>query len=153
MSGPGVQLAHPAQLLYINIDIDTGPRLKPIAFCGDSLNELRAFPEGARQEAGFQLYRVQRGLIPLIGSRWRRLAGAYAKFASAMRQGRTASSTSRRLQRRFTCCTHFRRRRNEQQSAMGTWQPRGFGTWRGGLDVPIKFSKPSGTPSSLRLPR
>jgi len=23
------------------------PRLKPIAFCGDSLNELRAFPEGA----------------------------------------------------------------------------------------------------------
>jgi predicted XRE-type DNA-binding protein len=33
------------------------PRLKPIAFCGDSLNELRAFPEGARQEAGFQLYR------------------------------------------------------------------------------------------------
>src|SRR5437763_16608668 len=40
------------------------PRLKPIAFCGDSLNELRAFPEGARQEAGFQLYRVQRGLDP-----------------------------------------------------------------------------------------
>jgi phage-related protein len=39
-------------------------RLKPIAFCGDSLNELRAFPEGARQEAGFQLYRVQRGLDP-----------------------------------------------------------------------------------------
>ena len=40
------------------------PRLKPIAFCGDSLNELRAFPETARQEAGFQLYRVQRGLDP-----------------------------------------------------------------------------------------
>jgi len=40
------------------------PRLKPIAFCGDSLNELRAFPEGARQEAGFQLYRVQPGLDP-----------------------------------------------------------------------------------------
>ena len=38
------------------------PGLKPIAFCGDSLNELRAFPEVARQEAGFQLYRVQRGL-------------------------------------------------------------------------------------------
>jgi phage-related protein len=39
-------------------------RLKPIAFCGDSLDELRAFPEAARQEAGFQLYRVQRGLDP-----------------------------------------------------------------------------------------
>ena len=39
--------------------------LKPIAFCGDSLNELRAFPDVARQEAGFQLYRVQRGLDPI----------------------------------------------------------------------------------------
>src|SRR5437660_1649886 len=39
-------------------------RLKPIAFCGDSLDELRAFPETARQDAGFQLYRVQRGLDP-----------------------------------------------------------------------------------------
>ena len=38
------------------------PGLKPIAFCGDSLSELRAFPGVARQEAGFQLYRVQRGL-------------------------------------------------------------------------------------------
>ena len=36
--------------------------LKPIAFCGDSLNELRAFPDVTRQDAGFQLYRVQRGL-------------------------------------------------------------------------------------------
>jgi phage-related protein len=40
------------------------PRLKPIAFCGTSLNELRKFPEAARQEAGFELYRVQRGLDP-----------------------------------------------------------------------------------------
>ncbi len=27
--------------------------------------KLRAFPEAARQEAGFQLYRVQRGLDPI----------------------------------------------------------------------------------------
>ena len=49
---------------HISILISRRPRLKPIAFCGDSLNELRAFPETARQEAGFQLYRVQRGLDP-----------------------------------------------------------------------------------------
>ena len=46
-------------------------RLKPVAFCGDALDELRAFPEAARQEAGFQLYRVQRGLDP---ADWKPLA-------------------------------------------------------------------------------
>jgi phage-related protein len=37
---------------------------KPIAFLGDSLDQLRAFPETARREAGHQLDRVQRGLNP-----------------------------------------------------------------------------------------
>jgi phage-related protein len=38
--------------------------VKQIAFLGDSLDELRAFPEAARREAGHQLDRVQRGLDP-----------------------------------------------------------------------------------------
>lgn len=38
--------------------------MKPIAFQGTSLNDLRAFPETARQEAGHQLDQVQRGLEP-----------------------------------------------------------------------------------------
>jgi phage-related protein len=38
--------------------------MKPIAFLGDSLDRLRAFPERARREAGFQLDRVQRGFDP-----------------------------------------------------------------------------------------
>jgi phage-related protein len=38
--------------------------VKPIVFLGDSLVRLRAFPERARREAGFQLDRVQRGLDP-----------------------------------------------------------------------------------------
>jgi phage-related protein len=38
--------------------------VKPIAFLGDSLDRIRAFPEGARREAGYQLDRVQRGLDP-----------------------------------------------------------------------------------------
>lgn len=37
---------------------------KPIEFLGDSLAVLRAFPQAARREAGFQLDRVQRGLSP-----------------------------------------------------------------------------------------
>jgi phage-related protein len=38
--------------------------VKPIAFQGGSLDDLRAFPTEARREAGHQLDRVQRGLEP-----------------------------------------------------------------------------------------
>jgi phage-related protein len=38
---------------------------KPVEFRGTSLHDLRAFPKEARQEAGFQLDRVERGLDPL----------------------------------------------------------------------------------------
>ena len=38
--------------------------MKPITFLGDSLEELRAFPQGARRVAGMQLDKVQRGLAP-----------------------------------------------------------------------------------------
>jgi phage-related protein len=38
--------------------------MKPIAFVGSALDELRDFPVGARREAGYQLDRVQRGLDP-----------------------------------------------------------------------------------------
>jgi phage-related protein len=38
--------------------------VKPIAFLGDSLTRMRAFPEDARRSAGYQLERVQRGLDP-----------------------------------------------------------------------------------------
>jgi phage-related protein len=35
--------------------------MKPVAFCGNSLNLLRQFPEGARHDAGYQLELLQRG--------------------------------------------------------------------------------------------
>jgi phage-related protein len=38
--------------------------MEPVVFLGDSLSDLRAFPERARRDAGFQLDRVQRGLDP-----------------------------------------------------------------------------------------
>lgn len=38
--------------------------MKPVRFAGDSLKRLREFPEGARQDAGYQLERVQRGEQP-----------------------------------------------------------------------------------------
>jgi phage-related protein len=38
--------------------------MKPVEFLGDSLDQIRAFPEGTRRDIGFQLERVQRGLDP-----------------------------------------------------------------------------------------
>ena len=38
--------------------------MKPLRFLGDSLKRLRAFPESARQDLGFQLDKVQRGERP-----------------------------------------------------------------------------------------
>jgi len=38
--------------------------MKPVQFLGDSLRCLRDFPVDARQDAGYQLDKVQRGLHP-----------------------------------------------------------------------------------------
>ena len=37
---------------------------KPLAWLGSALDDLKAFPDDARQRAGFQLYRLQQGLEP-----------------------------------------------------------------------------------------
>ena len=37
---------------------------KPIEFRGNALDDLKAFPEGTRREAGFQLDQVQQGRDP-----------------------------------------------------------------------------------------
>lgn len=38
--------------------------LKPLTWSGSALDDLKAFPEDARQRAGFELYRLQQGLEP-----------------------------------------------------------------------------------------
>lgn len=38
--------------------------MRPILFLGDSLEAIRDFPSDVRREAGHQLDRVQRGLMP-----------------------------------------------------------------------------------------
>jgi phage-related protein len=37
---------------------------KPLSWLGSSLDDLRAFPDEARRAAGYQLGRVQQGLMP-----------------------------------------------------------------------------------------
>lgn len=38
--------------------------MKPVELLGNALDTLKAFPQSARHEAGFQLDKVQRGLDP-----------------------------------------------------------------------------------------
>ncbi len=45
---------------------------KVIRWLGSSLHDLRAFPEQARRAAGYQLRRVQQGLMP---SDWKPMKG------------------------------------------------------------------------------
>jgi phage-related protein len=52
--------------------------VKPIAFLGGSLDDLRGFPADARREAGYQLDRVQRGLDP---DDWRPMPSMARAFA------------------------------------------------------------------------
>jgi phage-related protein len=40
------------------------PDSKPVEFRGSAREDLRAFPEGARREAGYQLDQVQHGREP-----------------------------------------------------------------------------------------
>jgi len=52
----------PSLLQYIHVDIVHG--MKPVRFLGDSLKCLRAFPRDAKQDAGRQIDKVQRGGQP-----------------------------------------------------------------------------------------
>ena len=38
--------------------------MKPVDFCGNALDALRAFPDNARREAGYQIDKVQNGQDP-----------------------------------------------------------------------------------------
>lgn len=44
---------------------------KDIDFVGTALDDLRAFPDDARRDAGYQLDKVQHGEDPTIGSPFR----------------------------------------------------------------------------------
>jgi len=46
--------------------------MKRVVFVGSALRDIRAFPDDARSEAGYQLGRVQRGLEP---DHWKPMTG------------------------------------------------------------------------------
>src|SRR3989337_3929087 len=49
---------------YTRTYIMQNEHMKPLNFIGSGLDDLRNFPEEARKAAGFELYAIQRGLVP-----------------------------------------------------------------------------------------
>jgi phage-related protein len=49
--------------------------IKPLRWLGSSLEDVRAFPEEARRQAGYELFQVQNGLAP---SDWKPMASVGA---------------------------------------------------------------------------
>ena len=110
--------------------------LKPVAWLGDSREQIRAFPDEPRHEAGYQLERVQAGKdprdwkpMPSIGIgvneiRVRNDTGAFrviylAKFAEAVyvlhafqkKARKTAKADIELARRRFNALVEERKRR------------------------------------------
>ena len=69
---------------------------KPLAWLGSSLDDVRAFPAEARRAAGYQLGRVQQGLMP---DDWKPMstvgAGVYEKRTTQSREADIALARKR----------------------------------------------------------
>jgi phage-related protein len=61
MAPPRKRIANLYKILYFLIDMTTS---KPVEFRGSAPEDLRAFPEAARREAGYQLDQHQHGREP-----------------------------------------------------------------------------------------
>ena len=107
--------------------------MKLLRFVGDSLKALRAFPSDARQDAGFQLDRVQRGeqpddfkAMPSIGPgveelRIREPAGTYRVIYTARLDDAV-----------YVCCMLSRKRPERPPGRTSRWLESVSGTSSGG---------------------
>lgn len=82
---------------------------KPLRFLGSSLMDLRAFPDLPRQEAGHQLFQVQRGDDP---DDWRpmRIVGPRVREIRLHHEGQYRVFYVVNLAAEFTCYMLFERR-------------------------------------------
>ena len=85
--------------------------MKPLKFIGSSEDDLAAFPREVKQAAGFQLFRVQAGLMP---ADWKPMlnvgAGAYEIRVHIFGEWRVIYVANSPMQ--FMCCMPSRKRHN-----------------------------------------
>ena len=96
--------------------------MKALQFVGSSQQDLAAFPESAKRQAGFELWQVQLGLMPgdfkpmpTVG------AGAYEVRIKIGTQWRVIYVASRGM--RCMYCTPFRRPPKRQPNTILIWRP------------------------------
>ena len=83
--------------------------MKPVIFVGSSLRDLKAFPQSARREAGFQISNVQRGDDPDDWKPTGNIGPGFLKFVF-MKTVSFESSTLRSLMKPSMCCIAFERK-------------------------------------------
>jgi hypothetical protein len=91
--------------------------MKPVQFLGDSLQCLRDFPADARQDAGYQLDKVQRGLQPDDFKPMPTIGKGVEEIRIRDDSGPIEWSTPPDLPMPYSYCTRFRRKRSERRNA------------------------------------
>lgn len=97
---------------------------KPLSWLGSSLDDLRAFPADARRDAGYQLGRVQQGLLP---TDWKPVTTVGAGVVEIRVHTRLEHrvfyiASSRKLS---TCCTRLRNGLARHRSPRLHWPKNG----------------------------
>jgi hypothetical protein len=87
---------------------------KPVEFRGSALEDLRAFPEAARREAGYQLDRIQHGREPDDWKPMNTVGRGCGKFGFEMLRKHSGCCMWRSSTMRFTCCIVSRKRRRKR---------------------------------------
>ena len=101
--------------------------IKPVEFAGTALDDLRAFPETARREAGYQIDKVQHGVAP---DDWKPMSSIGAGVKEI--RIRDASGAFRviylaKLTDAIMCCTASRRKASKPASRIFAWRASGSG--------------------------
>ena len=96
--------------------------IKPAEFLGDSIEILRAFPDKARQDAGFQLDKVQRGEEPDDSKPMPGIGAGVKEIRILDEAGTFRVNTWRSSPTRFMSCTAFRRRRRRRARKTSNWR-------------------------------
>jgi hypothetical protein len=104
--------------------------MKSVIWMGSSKEDLRAFPDEARREVGYQLEHVQEGGDPDNWKPMPAVGPGYARFAFGNRQELSAASTWRRGRRDYMSCTASRKRPRRPVSKIWTWREGGLGQYR-----------------------
>jgi phage-related protein len=98
--------------------------MKPVTFLGDSLEELRSFPQGARRAAGVQLDKVQRGLMPANWKPTKTVGPGVCEIRVKDESGIYRVLYIATFAEAVLCCTRFGRRPKKRLNPIWSWQKR-----------------------------